>query len=137
MRIGGKCGPISGQPVDLRVTVKKLAYDCQQSFGPTKNGTGNLAWLQADGVDIVVNTRRTQIFHPDAFAPLGLDPTRYKLIVVKSAQHFYAGFAPLASKVLYVTSHGGVEPDFANIRHTKRTVPYWPRVADPFTGQNA
>ena len=51
MRIGGKCGPISGRPVDLRVTVRKLAYDCDQTFGPTKNGTGNLAWLQADGVD--------------------------------------------------------------------------------------
>ncbi|HEX2891287.1 M81 family metallopeptidase [Vineibacter terrae] len=137
MRIGGKCGRISGQPVDLRVTVKKLAYDCRQSFGPTKNGTGNLAWLQAGGIDIVINTRRTQLFHPDAFAPLGLDPARYRLIVVKSTQHFYAGFAPLASKVHYVTTRGGIEPDFANIHHTKRTVPYWPRVADPFTGQNA
>jgi microcystin degradation protein MlrC len=137
MRIGGKCGPISGQPIDLRVTVRKLAYACRQSFGPTKNGTGNLAWLQADGIDIVVNTHRTQLFHPDAFEPLGLDPTRYRLIVVKSTQHFYAGFAPLASKVLYVTSRGGIEPDFANIRHSKRTVPYWPRVADPFSGQNA
>jgi microcystin degradation protein MlrC len=137
MRIGGKCGPISGRPVDMRVTVKKLAYDCQQTFGPTRNDTGNLAWLQGDGVDIVVNTKRTQVFHPDAFAPLGLDPTRYKLVVVKSTQHFYAGFAPIASKVLYVTTKGGIEPDFANIRHTKRTIPYWPRVADPFAGQNA
>jgi microcystin degradation protein MlrC len=67
MRIGGKCGPISGNPVDLRVTVKKLAWDCQQTFGPTRNATGNLAWLQADGIDIVINTKRTQIFHPDAF----------------------------------------------------------------------
>lgn len=137
MRIGGKCGPISGQPVDLRVTVMKLAYDCQQSFGKTKAGTGNLAWLRADGIDIVVNTRRTQLFHPDAFAPLGLNPASYKLIVVKSTQHFYAGFAPIASEVLYVTSPGGIEPDFANIRHTKRAVPYWPRVADPFKGKNA
>jgi microcystin degradation protein MlrC len=136
MRIGGKCGPISGNPVDLRVTVKKLAWDCQQTFGPTRNATGNLAWLQADGIDIVINTKRTQIFHPDAFAPLGLDPARYRLIVVKSSQHFYAGFAPIASRVLYVTSRGGIEPDFANIRHTKRSVPYWPRVADPFAGQN-
>ncbi len=136
MRIGGKCGPISGNPVDLRVTVKKLAWDCQQTFGPTRNGTGNLAWLQADGIDIVINTKRTQIFHPDAFAPLGLDPTRYRLIVVKSSQHFYAGFAPIAARVLYVTTRGGIEPDFASIRHTKRSVPYWPRVADPFAGQN-
>lgn len=138
MRIGGKSGPISGAPVDLRVTVRKLAYDCAQSFGKgVKAQVGNLAWLQGeDGIDIVVNTRRTQLLDPDAFAPLGLDPSAYRLIVVKSTQHFYAGFAPIAREVLYVTTPGGIEPDFANIRYTKRTEPFWPRVADPFAGTN-
>jgi microcystin degradation protein MlrC len=136
MRIGGKCGPISGQPLDLNVTVRGLAYDGQQSFGPTKAKTGNLAWLSADGTDIVINTVRTQLFHPDAYAPLGIDVTKYRLLVVKSSQHFYAGFAPLAQKVLYVTSPGGIEPDFANIPYTKRATPFWPRVADPFEGSN-
>ncbi|MBM3573899.1 MAG: M81 family metallopeptidase, partial [Alphaproteobacteria bacterium] len=64
MRIGGKSGPISGAPLDLEVTVRKLAYECRQSFGKAKAKTGNLAWLSADGIDIVVNTHRTQLFHP-------------------------------------------------------------------------
>jgi microcystin degradation protein MlrC len=53
-------------------------------------------------------------------------------VVVKSTQHFYAGFAPIAKQVRYVTAPGAIGPDFANIPFTKRTIPYWPRVADPF-----
>jgi microcystin degradation protein MlrC len=137
MRLGGKSGPISGMPLDLKVTVRKLAYDCQQSFGPAKAKTGNLAWLSADiGIDIVVNTLRTQLLHPDAYAPLGIDVANYRTLVVKSTQHFYAGFAPVAQQVLYVTTPGGIEPDFANIPYTKRATPFWPRVADPFEGSN-
>ncbi|QQS13104.1 MAG: M81 family metallopeptidase [Rhodospirillales bacterium] len=138
MRLGGKSGPISGQPVDMVVTVRKLAYDCKQSFGDSgvKSNVGNLAWLQGDGVDVIVNTRRTQVLNPDVFEPLGLDPAAYKLIVVKSSQHFYAGFAPIASEVVYVTTPGGIEPDFANIRYVKRTAAYWPRVDDPFAASN-
>jgi microcystin degradation protein MlrC len=51
-------------------------------------------------------------------------------------QHFYAAFAPVASEVRYVAAHGAVGPDFAAIPYTKLATPYWPRVADPFTGSN-
>ena len=134
MRLGGKSGAISGQPVDLQVTVRRLAYDGRQSFGKdAKSNTGHLAWLQsAAGIDIVVNTRRVQLFDPDALDKLGLNCADYRLIVVKSTQHFYAGFAPIASEVLYVTAPGGVRVDFVNLPLTKRKTPYWPKVADPF-----
>jgi microcystin degradation protein MlrC len=56
--------------------------------------------------------------------------------VVKSTQHFYAGFAPIAADVLYVTTPGSIEPDFANIAYTKLARPYWPRVDDPFSLTN-
>ncbi|MDH5537781.1 MAG: M81 family metallopeptidase [Rhizobacter sp.] len=134
LRLGGKSGPISGDPIDLQVTVRQLAYDGTQSFGKSaKASTGNLAWLQTEqGIDIVVNTNRTQLFDPDAFDKLGLDCGAYRLIVVKSTQHFYAGFAPIASEVLYVTAPGGVRVDFVNLPLTKRKLPYWPKVANPF-----
>lgn len=134
LRLGGKSGALSGAPVDLVVTVRRLAYDGAQSFGKdARSNTGNLAWLQsAAGIDIVINTRRVQLFDPDAFDKLGLDCNAYRLIVVKSTQHFYAGFAPIASEVLYVTAPGGVMVDFVHLPLTKRKTPYWPRVADPF-----
>jgi microcystin degradation protein MlrC len=104
------------------------------SFGDTRTPCGDLAWLQTEaGVDIVINTKRTQLLHPDAFEALGLDCTAYRLIVVKSSQHFYAGFSPLADEVLYVaTAAGGGVSDFRDMPYTKRKTPYWPRTENPF-----
>jgi microcystin degradation protein MlrC len=133
LRIGGKCGPMSGQPLDLNVTVRRFVRDGTQSFGPSKNRVGDIVWVTtANDVDLVLNSVRTQVFHPDVFTQLGLDPAKKHLVVVKSTQHFYAGFAPLAAEVLYVASPGALTSDYGAIPFTKRKAPYWPRVADPW-----
>jgi microcystin degradation protein MlrC len=132
MRLGGKSGKVSGDPVDLRVTVRRIAHDVQQPFGPVMAPLGNVAWLSSEFVDIAVNTYRTQTFHADAFRALGIDPTAYRMIVVKSAQHFYSGFAPIAKETLYVTTPGGAEPAYTRLPYTKRRTPFWPKVEDPF-----
>ena len=139
LRIGGKCGVASGQPVDLRVTV--MALSASHSQGGLSGGRAELgaaAWVRSSvaeggGIDIILNTNRSQVFHQDAFTGLGCTLADKRLVVVKSTQHFYAGFAPLAAEVRYVaTRDGAIGPDFANIAFTKRTLPFWPRVADPF-----
>ena len=54
-------------------------------------------------------------------------------MIAKSTQHFHAGFAPIAKKVLYAAAaRDTLAPDFATIPYTKLKHPYWPRVADPF-----
>ena len=139
LRIGGKCGVASGQPVDLRVTV--MALSASHSQGGLSGGRAELgaaAWVRSSvaeggGIDIILNTNRSQVFHQDAFTGLGCTLADKRLVVVKSTQHFYAGFAPLAAEVRYVaTRDGAIGPDFANIAFTKRSLPFWPRVADPF-----
>lgn len=83
-------------------------------------------------MNLILNSIRTQTFHPDAFTQFGIDLAAFKIIVVKSSQHFYAGFAPLASEVIYASSPGTLNSDFANLPFEKLTTPYWPRVEDPF-----
>jgi len=134
MRLGGKCGKVSGDPVDLRVTVRQITCNVQQPYGPVMAPLGDLAWLSSDLVDIVINNHRTQTLHADAFRALGIDPSRYRLVVVKSAQHFYNGFAPIAKETLYVTTPGGAEPAYTRLPYTKRKTPFWPKVDDPFAG---
>ena len=133
MRLGGKCGKVSGDPVDLRVTVRKIARNVQQAYGPVMTPLGDVAWLASELVDIAVNTHRTQTFHADAFRALGIDPTQYRLVVVKSAQHFYNGFAPIAKETLYVTTPGAAEPAYTRLPYTRRKTPFWPKVDDPFS----
>jgi len=134
MRLGGKSGKVSGDPVDLNVTVRQITYNVQQPYGPVMASLGDLAWLSSDLVDIVINNQRTQTLHADAFRALGIDPTRYRLVVVKSAQHFYNGFAPIAKDTLYVTTPGGAEPAYTRLPYTKRKTPFWPKMEDPFAG---
>ena len=133
LRIGGKCGASSGDPIDLRVRVQKILHGARQSFGTADNQMGTAVWLKADNdLDLVLNTLRTQVFHPNGFQQLGIDLSAKKAIVVKSTQHFYNGFAPIASRVIYVAGPGAVAPEFASIAFQKFKIPYWPRVEDPF-----
>ena len=135
LRIGGKCGPSSGDPVDLRVTVKRILPEAMQSFGDASMTMGTAVWLSSEaGVDVILTTKRTQVFHPNGITQLGIDPAAYKGIVVKSTQHFYAGFAPVASRVAYISGAGAIPPDFATIPFERFTDPYWPRVDDPLAG---
>ncbi len=137
LRIGGKCGRASGDPVDLVVTVRKVIRDLYQTgLGGKKSLLGDSVWVSAGGIDLVLASVRSQTFHPDAFTAFGIDVARKRLVVVKSTQHFYAGFAPLAKEIRYVTTPGAIPPDFANIPYTKLARPYWPRVDDPFAGAN-
>ncbi len=93
---------------------------------------GSLAWVSGEGIDIVLATQRTQAFHPEGLSQVGLDPTARKILLVKSTQHFHAGFAPIAKAVLYAAPPGALSPDFAAIAYTKLKRPCWPKVADPF-----
>ncbi len=135
LRIGGKCGPDSGWPVDLTVTVNRILEGASQSFGDATMGMGTAVWLSSDaGIDLILNSARTQVFHPNGMTQLGIDPAGYRGIAVKSTQHFYAGFAPIASRIAYVACEGAIPPDFATIPYERFTAPYWPRVGNPHGG---
>ena len=133
IRVGGKTGPSSGMPVDLQCTVESIKADASQTFGDTKTPMGTAVWLRGDaGVDVVLTSKRTQVFHPDGMTCLGIDPRSYKGIVVKSSQHFYAGFEPIAEEIGYINAPGDIPPDFANIAFTKVSNPFWPKEPGPF-----
>jgi len=138
LRIGGKCGPSSGDPVDLMVTVRKVDPDFTQGgLSGGRSSFGESAWVSADGIDVVLVSKRQQTFAPDAFTGLGIGLADKRIVVVKSTQHFHAAFAPVAREIRYVAAPGAIPPDYANIPFTKRTRPFWPRVADPFAPTNA
>ena len=94
---------------------------------------GNAVAVRAPpGIDVALVTERCQVFSPDGFARLGIEPSRKRIVVVKSTNHFYAGFAPIAAEILYVSAPTAMPADFATIPYRKFTRPYWPRVLDPF-----
>ncbi|AXQ30519.1 M81 family peptidase [Solimonas sp. K1W22B-7] len=132
LRIGGKCGPMSGDPVDLRVTVRAIVENHGQRGLEGHSALGTGVWVRSDkGIDIVLVTRRAQVFSRDAFEGLGIDLREKRLIVVKSAQHFYTSFAPVARRILYVGSPGSTSQHFAQMSFTRRDNNFWPRIDHP------
>ena len=132
LRIGGKVGVASGDPVDLRITVRKIMTDARQPFAGSFAPLGNAVWVSAaNDLDLMLCDNRCQTFHPEAFTQMGIDLAAKQIVVVKSTQHFYSGFLPVAADILYVAAPGAIPMDFADIGFEKFSDPYWPRVADP------
>ena len=132
LRIGGKTGPMSGDPVDLAVRVIGIQADAVQTYGNGKQPMGDCVMVEAGGLHIVLNALRTQVFQPSAFEQFGVSLTDYATVFVKSAQHFNAGFAPRADRILHVAVTGSANPDFAALVLPRAGRPLWPIVADPF-----
>ncbi len=132
LRIGGKTGAESGDPVDLPVLVKRIRSGLGQHLGQGLEPLGTMVWLRAQNeVDILVNDLRTQVYHPEAFEQMGIDLSEKAIVTVKSLFHFYGPFAKVASKIIQIATPGGTSPRFEDLPLTKSS-PYWPKVQNPF-----
>jgi microcystin degradation protein MlrC len=127
LRIGGKIGPLSGAPLDLRVTVQAVQPELMMTgLADTPTAMGDSAVVRCQGVDILLCSLRNQAMGSDVFTNIGVDLGGKKLIVVKSSQHFYASFSKLAKKVIYVAAPGAVTVDLKTLPYTKIQRPKWP-----------
>jgi len=48
------------------------------------------------------------------------------VLVVKSMQHFYAAFAPIAKRIIHVSTPGTLVPDMAQIPFERARRDLWP-----------
>ena len=127
MRIGGKIGPLSGDPVDVPCTIKALKRDMSMtSLSGGQTPLGDCALVDAQGIEIVLTSNRNQAMNIDLFTQLGCDVTKKKIVVVKSAQHFYASFSTIAKQVIYVGGKGVATPDWKTLVYKKIRRPKWP-----------
>lgn len=134
LRLGGKMGPASGDPLDLVVTVRAIDPDFRVTgLGGSRIRMGLSVWVEATpGVDIVICSIRNQGFDPNLFTGLGIDLATKRVVIVKSQQHFHKGFAPIAGQVIPVVTEGALGMDFARLPYVKkRDMDFHPRVADP------
>lgn len=135
MRVGGKMGRMSGEPLDLMVTVTGLKAQAVQHFGIEPNQVtmpmGDCAAVQVAGIDIVLYSLRGQTFSPEVFTNVGIDPMQRHILIVKSTQHFYARFSQIAAKVLYIAPPGTTAPDFKGIPYQVASKDRYPMVDNP------
>lgn len=127
LRVGGKIGPLSGDPMDLDVTVKALQSNLiQTGLSGTPTPMGDCALVQAGGIEILLGSLRNQAMGTDLFTQLGCDLAAKKIVVVKSSQHFYASFSKVAQHVIYADAPGSVARDLNTLPFKKVRRPKWP-----------
>jgi microcystin degradation protein MlrC len=128
LRIGGKVGPASGLPVDVRATVTAVRSDARQHglAGKYTEALGDAVAIRAGGIDIVLNTRRQQVFSPECFTQLGIDLAAKRLVVVKSSRHFRACFDPIVSATVFCDAPGALNSNLAQLPYLHLRRPVWP-----------
>jgi microcystin degradation protein MlrC len=144
LRIGGKLGPTSGDPVDVEVTVVGLCDELENTIGGVPISLGAAAGVKVHlgsetsdaperGIDVVLTARRGQGYSTSIFSGVGIDPEQKHILVVKSTQHFHASFAPISKQVLYAGDLGALPGDMTVIPLRRAdTGRLWPFVEDPF-----
>ncbi|PHR92669.1 MAG: microcystin LR degradation protein MlrC-like protein [Robiginitomaculum sp.] len=130
--IGGKHGEMSGPSLHVHAHVLAVCeVPTQQGLEPGRpEALGPSVAVRVDGIDIVLNSIRQQVFSPDVFSELGIDPASKKVLVIKSSQHFYTLFAPLvddpATDILYCDAPGALNSQLGALPYTKIKRPMWP-----------
>ena len=131
LRFGSKMSAEGGEPIDAHITVKNIVRDAVQSFGQSLVPLGNCVWIKLDGIDIVLNTIRSQVFNPDLFTNLGIDPESKSLLVIKSTNHFHDAFSQISNKIFYAAVEGPYPNNPTKNKYKNLSREIWPRVENP------
>lgn len=129
VELGGRHGWASGAPVraeatvrtitDGRVVQRTMRRGKTLEFGPSVR-------LLIGAVDVVVSSRRRQVFDPEILILHGVLPERYDIVVVKSVNHFRAGFATVSQTLLVADSPGPLRREIDSLRRDGPTAALWP-----------
>ena len=126
LRFGGHSCDRVGAPVEAQIKIKKIQPKAWQSFGASRVSLGTAVVLECAGLEVVLNSARTQIYSPDAFTNLGIDLTTKRILVVKSTNHFYAAFAKLSPHIYHISAPGCYPSDPKNTAYARVRRPIWP-----------
>ena len=129
--LGGKTDPaMGGGPLSLAGEVVCLTNGRFIAYGPMGGGVerdyGPSMVFRVGGIDIIVITNNGQAVDLGQFTSLGIDPTRYRTVAVKSMQHFRAAFEPIAREVILVDTGALCSEIYTLELFTKVRRPVWP-----------
>jgi microcystin degradation protein MlrC len=131
LRIGGKTGPMSGNPVDVQCVVKNLKRDHKQTnLTGEPLAVGDTALIDIRGIECLLTSTRAQALDTALFTGVGCELDDKDLVVVKSAHHFYKSFSTVSERVLYVGAPGSATPNWSDLTYEKASLPKWPITAE-------
>ena len=132
LELGGRSGPPGETPLAARFEVLALGDGRFVGTGPFYRGgrfeLGPMALLRLGDLQVAVASRKQQAADQAMFRHLGVDPSQFAVLALKSSVHFRADFGPLASRIVVVAAPGPNVADpsklpFTRLRPGMRTSP--------------
>jgi microcystin degradation protein MlrC len=121
---------LKGRPLRVSGKVARITDGEFTVTGPMATGTrvrmGRTAVLDTGAMQIVVSERRSEPFDLGVFTHAGIDPRRKRYVLIKSRQHFRAGFEPIARHIVLCDGDGVTSSDLALFDYRKRRRPLYP-----------
>ena len=143
LEVGGKTATpsmgLTGRALKLSGKVASLTDGRFTITGPMMTGfavdLGRTAVLDTGRLELVVSEHRCEPYDLGYMTHTGIDPTKKTYVVVKSRQHFRAGFGPIAKHVVLVAGPGVCSSDYAAFPFKNLRRPIYP--LDPDASRNA
>jgi microcystin degradation protein MlrC len=133
LRLGGRHGWASGPPVEVRGTVRALT-DGRIVQTAMRRGKrvdfGRCARIGVGSTEVIVASERRQVFDPEILYLHGIVPQRYRILAVKSVNHFRAGFAEIGGRLLVADAPGPASRQIDRIPRRGPTGSLWPMGGD-------
>jgi microcystin degradation protein MlrC len=142
--LGGKVNMpsmgLEGKPLRLTGLVRAITDGTFIVTGPMATGStirmGRTAVLDTGPMQIVVSEQRSEPFDLGCFTHCGIDPTRKRYVLIKSRQHFRAGFEPIARHIVMCDGDGCTASDLALFDYRNIRRPLYPFDRDMVLGRN-
>lgn len=128
--LGGKKDTLHGSP--LRVVAKVLLVThcvftaTSMMVKGRRTDLGRSVRLLIGNVDVIVTEIKSQLFDDELLKLHGINMSTYKLIALKSSQHFRAFFQPLVAKIITVDTPGISTFDFSTFEYTSAAKDKYP-----------
>ncbi|NUO85806.1 MAG: M81 family metallopeptidase [Cupriavidus sp.] len=132
--VGGKTDmpalDLKGRPLRLTGRVQCITDGNYQVTGPMFTGMklslGRTVVLDVAGTLVVICEKPQEPFDTGVFTHAGIDLSRRKYILIKSRQHFRAGFEPIASEIVLVAGPGVCSSDYSQFPFRNLRRPIYP-----------
>jgi len=119
--IGGKLDRINGRPLD--VTAKVMRIVPEDEHGPS------LAVVKIEGVDVILTSKRYAFTTLFSFSRAGVDPTRYKIVVVKMG-YLFPELRTIARHSIWALTPGFTDLCLERLQYKRLTRPIYPLDGD-------
>lgn len=128
--LGGKTDSLHGEPMPIDAYVKCLTDGRFVQSSPMWQGLeidlGLSARLQVGDVDVIVCSVNAQVLDEQAFLLHGINVEDYKIVGLKSSQHFRAAFEDLAERIITVDSPGLSTQQLETYDYARLSRPIYP-----------